>query len=62
MVLLAFCGILTDSLGFEFESIFGVICIMFIILPGYYYSKKIIMKLLLVTKIKEFKNGDKYEG
>jgi len=62
LFLLGICGMVTDSLGFEFESILGLLCIMFIILPGYYYSKKLIMRLLLVAKIKNFKNGDKYEG
>jgi hypothetical protein len=60
--LMVFGGMIFDKFGIKFQSLFGALYIIIIIIPGYYFSKEIILKFFSVIQIKEFENGDKYEG
>ena len=46
----------------ELSRGYGALWLIIVVIPGYYFSKQITLKFLSVIQIKEFENGDKYEG
>jgi hypothetical protein len=48
--------------GEKISAGYGTLYMIIVVIPGYYFSKQIILKFLSVIQIKEFENGDKYEG